>query len=120
MAQMKMRDRVRSWTRQLALLAVAMVSLIMIALPPSALAKPRPPLPPAPEFAPLLWREGFDQYYSGRLTNAQLSIANYGELIESWSGYSLQRSGKVPPLIVPALSRTRTNIACDSGAIRFW
>ena len=92
----------------------------MIAHPPGVSAKPRPPLPPAPEFAPRLWHERFDQYYGGRVTNAQLSIPNYGVLSESWSGFSLQRSGNVPPLIVPALSKGRTNIACESGAIRFW
>ena len=56
------------------------------------------------------------------MTNAQLSITGYGELIESWSGYALQRSGRsIVPFIVPALdSEGRTNIAGDSGAIRFW
>ena len=56
------------------------------------------------------------------MTNAQLSITGYGELIESWSGYALQRSGRsVVPFIVPALdSKGRTNLACDAGAIRFW
>ena len=85
-------------------------------------ARPRPPLPPLPELAPALWRASFDEAYSYRMTNAQLSVAGYGELIESWSGYALQRSGRsVVPFIVPALdSKGRTNIACDAGAIRFW
>ena len=88
----------------------------------SAFAKPRPPLPPMPEFAPLFWRAGFDEAYSYRATNAQVSVAGLGELVESWSGYALQRSGeRLPPFSVPALNATRrTNIACESGAIRFW
>jgi len=85
-------------------------------------ARPRAPLPPFPEFAPVLWRESFDGAYSYRMTNAQLSVTGYGELIESWSGYALQRSGRsVPPLVVPALdAQGRTNVASYAGAIRFW
>ena len=86
------------------------------------LAKPRPPLPPLPEFAPMFWHASFDEAYSYRTTNAQLAVADFGNLAESWSGYALQRSGwRVTPFIVPALSPTgHTNIDSNSGAIRFW
>ena len=87
-----------------------------------AIARPRPPLPPLPEFAPLLYHESFDTAYRYRMTNAHLSVANYGELVESWSGYALQRAGaKVKPFIVPAVDAAgHTNIACDSGIVRCW
>lgn len=69
----------------------------------------------------MLWRASFDETYFYRTTNTQLSVVGYGELIESWSGYSLQRSGVVPPLAVPALAENgRLNFSSDTGAIRFW
>jgi hypothetical protein len=70
-------------------------------------------LPPFPEFAgPPLFHENFDWAYSYGLTNAELFIANYGTLRESWSGFALQRSGTVAPFIVPALDANgHTNIA---------
>src|SRR5688572_21357144 len=49
-----------------------------------ALARPRDPLPPMPELAPILFHESFDYVCASCLTNAQVSIPNYGELIESW------------------------------------
>jgi hypothetical protein len=89
----------------------------------NALARPRPPLPPFPEFVgPVLFHENFDWAYSAGLTSAELVVANYGTLRESWSGMALQRSGKVTPVAVPALDAAgRTNIICDANAaIRFW
>src|SRR5262245_50747199 len=86
-----------------------------------SLAKPRPPWPPLPEFVPILWHDGFNVGYFYGITNAQLSIPDYGQLIESWSGYALQRSGTVTPYIVPAVGSTgHTNVACDTGTIRLW
>src|ERR1051326_630114 len=124
-----MSNKTRNYKRnaghhRLRLLIVVWAALVfaIIYMPSSGMAKPRPPLPPLPEFAPRLWHESFDEYYSYRMTNAQLSVPNYGELIESWSGYALQRAGsKVPPFSVPAVNSTgRTNLACDSGVARFW
>lgn len=112
-----MTNRIRSFNAILTLLAFA-----LLWKPCGGAAKPRPPLPPLPELVQPLWHAGFDEAWSYRMTNAQLSIAGYGELIESWSGYALQRSSRsVVPFVVPALdSKGRTNLACDAGAIRFW
>lgn len=102
-------------------IAVLAVSLAMLASSSTGvLGRPRQPWPPLPEFAPVLFHESFDALYSYRITNAQWVIPDYGVLIESWSGYALQRSGKVPPFSVPAVDRSgRTNLAL-SGAVRFW
>src|SRR5206468_2134891 len=83
-------------------------------------ARPRPPLPPLPEFAPLLSRFDFDgPYLQG--TNAAVVDADYGQLVESWSGYALIRSGPMlKPFVVPAVEGGRTNLATDSGAARLW
>jgi hypothetical protein len=103
-------------------LASACALVMTFLFPGGALGKPRPPLPPLPEFAPMLWHANFDEAYSYRTTNAQLAVAGLGTLAESWSGYPLQRSGgRVAPFVIPALSPTgRTNIDSKSGAIRFW
>jgi len=96
------------------------VIVLLLAWAKAAVARPRPPAAPPPEFARLLWHEGFDRAYSGGIRDAQFSIADYGVLNESWSGYSLQRSGKASAFIVPAVSKSRTKVGCDTGAIRFW
>ena len=62
-----------------------------------ALARPRDGLPPMPEMAPILFHESFDYVCADCVTNAQVTIPNYGELVESWSWYALQRSGTVTP-----------------------
>jgi hypothetical protein len=86
----------------------------------TALARPRDPWPPLPEFAPVLYHEGFDDIYSWRMTNASWEIPGYGTLIESWSAYTLQRAGGVTPFIVPGIdSSGHTNYA-PAGALRFW
>ena len=105
--------------RLFGIFAGSIILLLVIVAPTRTLAKPRPPLPPVPELVARLWHEGFDWPYNGLITNAQISTAR-GELIESWSGFALQRSGQVPPFVVPAGSKARTNIACEAGAIRFW
>ena len=48
--------------------------------------------------------------------------AEAGLLVESWSGYALQRAGKtVSPFVVPALNeRGQLNVACDFGSLGFW
>jgi hypothetical protein len=88
-----------------------------------ALARPRPPLPPLPEFAgPRLFHEGFDWACAFGLNQNEWVIADYGTLRESWSGYALQRTGKVPPFFVPALDASGwTNVTSDAAsAVRFW
>jgi hypothetical protein len=85
-----------------------------------ARANPRDPWPPLPEFAHVLFHESFDEAYSFRMTNAQWVIPNYGTLVESWSGYALERTGAVKPYLVSGLDSVgRTNIAAE-GALRMW
>lgn len=72
----------------------------------------------------MLFHASFDEAYSSRQTNAEVTIADYGTLRESWSGYALQRAGSfVPPFVVPAVDATgHTNVASDAsgGVLRFW
>lgn len=89
----------------------------------NGLARPRPQQPPLPEsVGPVLHHESFDWAYLRGMTNAELVIANYGTLRESWSGMALQRSGTVTPFIVPAIDANgHTNVASHTGsALRFW
>ncbi len=73
-----------------------------------------------PELAPLLLRLDFDEpYWQG--TNTALVDSDYGQLIESWSGYALVRSGpKLKPFVVPAVQAGRANVAAGFGALRLW
>ena len=82
----------------LALLARGFFAAIRLAGAGDALARPRPPLPPFPEFiGPILFHEDFDWAYYAGLTDDEVVIANYGTLRESWTGMALQRSGTVTP-----------------------
>ena len=105
--------RLNQITGRLALVFVAGSSL-------NALASPREPLPPLPEFAPVLFHESFDQRYACGVTNAGWVLPDYGTLVESWSGYALQRASLVTPFVVTGLDAAgRTNVATE-GALRFW
>ncbi|MCU0783246.1 MAG: thrombospondin type 3 repeat-containing protein [Verrucomicrobia bacterium] len=85
-----------------------------------ALAAPREPWPPLPEFAPVLFHESFDGIYGYGMTNTAWVVADYGTLMESWSAYALERAGKVTPFVVPGLdSAGHTNVASE-GALRWW
>ncbi len=85
-----------------------------------ALARPRDVPAPLPEMEPILFHETFDYLCPDCVTNAQVTIPNYGVLIESWSWYALQRSGTVTPFIIPGVDSGHTNVPCDTGAIRMW
>lgn len=93
--------------------------------PASLSARPRPPAPPLPEMAPILFHEAFDEYYNaGYTTNHEIFVSGYGTLVQSWSGYALQRDGlDLPPFIVPGIATNgNTNLASNGsgGAFRFW
>ena len=121
---MKLKGRLHSGlVSAAALFARGFFSAILLAGAGDALAHPKPPLPPLPEFAgPVLFYEDFDWAYSVGLTNDEVVSANYGTLRESWTGMALQRSGPVTPFIVPALGPTgHTNVASHTeSAVRFW
>ena len=84
-------------------------------------AMPRSAWPPVPE-PRAVDQESFDEEYSSDSTNSEWLIPNTGVLVESWSGYALQRVGNVIPFVVPAVDSTgHTNITCDAaGTLRFW
>ena len=110
-------------TTALARLVRGSLAAILLACAGHALARPRPPLPPMPEFTgPVLFHETFDWACSAGLTNDEVVIANYGTLRESLTDMALQRRGPVTPFLVPALAANgHTNVASHAtSAVRFW
>lgn len=104
------------------LLVAAVVSGLMFCAG-GASARPRPPLPPYPEWVgPRLFHESFDWACSHGRTNAEVVIAGYGTLRASWSGMALQRSGPVTPFVVPGIDANgHTNVASHvQSSARFW
>jgi hypothetical protein len=87
----------------------------------AAEADPRPPFPPAPENGVMLHLT-FDFPMAWGVTNAQVAVPGVGFLVESFSGYALDRSGaSVLPFIAPGVSGGHTNFTGNTaGAIRFW
>src|SRR6058998_3025970 len=84
-------------------------------------ARPRPPLPPFPEFSPPLCRIDFDEAYWAGARTEKATTVDYGDLVESWSGHALSRSGPMlQPFVLPALGAGRTNLNSVSGAVRCW
>jgi alpha-tubulin suppressor-like RCC1 family protein len=118
-----MRHTCRYQNRPLTFQSLAFAIICFLTSGGTAWALPRNPLPPVPEFG-ILYYQGFDRFHAVATGDAQAAIPGLGLLVESWSGYALDRSGpNVLPFIVPALSPNtgHTNIVCDaSGAIRFW
>ena len=74
-----------------------------------------------PEFSPPLSRFDFDEAYWAGARTEKATTVEYGELVESWSGHALSRSGPMlQPFVLPALDAGRTNLNSVSGAVRFW
>ena len=93
---------------------------ICLSLASSALAKPRPPQPPWPQATLKIF--GFDSYY-GQAPWRDVAInEEESTLVESWSGYALERSGLfVSPIVIPVrISETELNVMPACGSIRFW
>ncbi len=87
----------------------------------SALARPRPPLAPFPEFSPWLSRVDFDEAYWAGARTEKATTTEYGDLVQSWSGHALSRCGPMlQPFVLPALDAGRTNLNSVSGSFRFW
>ena len=109
------RSHLRAWQIKL------ITALVLLGLATLAIARPRPPLPPFPDFGLLnAWR--FDDTISwGNPDNAPIAAQGV-ELVDSWSGYALRISGDKTAFVrFPALNGDgRPNIRCDSGSIRFW
>ncbi len=102
-------------------LAFTLLVLATAGMPLGLIARPRPPLP-LPEFAPLLSRAGFDEPFWARTEKPESFHPAYSDLVDGWSGYALRRARlAVTPFVVPALDESgHTNVACASGAVRFW
>ena len=105
------------------LLVSAYIVAGLLFCPIAGRALPRSPFPPVPE-AGVIFHEGFDGFHSIGSGDARAVIPGLGTLVESWSGYALQRAGtNVLPWILPAVDPDsgHTNLTCDAdGAIRFW
>ncbi len=69
-----------------------------------------------------MFHETFDWTTISDATTAELVAVNIGILRESWSGYAIERSGTVKPLIVPGINTEgRTNVASHlDSSVRFW
>lgn len=103
---------IKSFIRQVAVLAVIFVAQV-------TQATPRSPLPPMPEFARVSFSERFDADYYSQTRVAEIDSAGLGKLVESWSGYALQRAGDVTPFVIPGVDGSRTNLY-PNGAARLW
>lgn len=87
----------------------------------SALAASKPPLPPIPELAPILWAESFDvPFYLG--AEAPGVTHNGLSYTQSWSGYALVRSAPAVPFSLPGTSPQGVTLlpTTTGGALRFW
>ncbi len=85
-----------------------------------ALAKPRPPQPPWPQATLKIF--GFDSPYQKVPWRNVAINEEESTLVESWSGFALERSGLfLSPIIIPVrVSDKEVNLAPASGSIRFW
>ena len=87
----------------------------------SAYAAPRLPQPPLPEFVPTIFSERFDEFYTKDSKDTEIAVKEVGVLRESWSGYALERSGKTMPFVISGVDeKGRTNVMCQTGAVRLW
>ena len=85
-------------------------------------ATPRSPLPPLPHVTTTLFHTRFDEAYWRERQRASLVMMDSWTLVESFSGYALQRVGKsVTPFVIPALNASnQLAVAADKGALAFW
>ncbi len=85
-------------------------------------AEPRSPLPPWPEANPISQLK-WDAVLSPMRDNSTVAVGAEGAtLVESWSGYALQREGfLISPFVMPGVnSAGKNNLGHRQGCIRFW
>ncbi len=99
------------------LLLVAALFLLVV-LPVTG--NPRPPQPPWPQSTIKIF--GFDSPYWKVPWRAVAINEEESTLVESWSGFALERSGLfLSPIVIPVrVSDKEVNLAPASGSIRFW
>lgn len=93
--------------------------LASIVIQQHAHAAPRPPLPPLPELVRASYTERFDASYTSDSVAAEIQVAGLGRLVESWSGYALERRGPVIPFVIDGVKNGTTNLF-PNGAVRLW
>ena len=88
----------------------------------SSHAEPRVPLPTLPISAMETYHNRFDDAYWNGKQRTETVLTEEGTLVESFSGYALQRAGKeVRPFVLPAVSELgHVQVSCGDGAIGFW
>jgi alpha-tubulin suppressor-like RCC1 family protein len=93
--------------------------LAIVSILPQVHAEPRMPMPSMPEFVRSSFTERFDEHYHAQAREVEIDVNGYGKLVESWSGYALQRAGEVVPFVIGGIQNGRTNLF-PSGAVRLW
>ena len=101
--------------------------LLPVLLPWLAQAKPRTPLPPAPEPG-VLYSQRFDQLLTNKQDRIQVKALQAGplvlqnaDLVESFSGYALEMNGnKTAFCFLPAGTGKKANFSLAQGSLRFW
>ncbi len=104
----------RKMIRCLRLIVAILIATISFA----ALARPRPALPPLPEFDLKSWK--FDQPYWLDAASLGAHLAANLQLVESWSGYALNCVGNDSLLLTPTVTGTHHNLTATNGTIRLW
>jgi hypothetical protein len=95
------------------------ILVLFVSLCFHALARPRPPGIPFPEFELKGWRFDIPDYVNAEGLGAHIATNIW--LAESWSGYALDMRAPGSLLLTPAVvGPHRTNFTQGSGTIRLW
>lgn len=111
-----------SYIRAIGLLIASLLLLTFIS---PLLAEPRSPLPPWPEANPIAQLK-WDAFLSPMWDGSTSSFGAEGAtLVESWSGYALQRDAlsgaPVVPFVMPGVTeKGKANLGFQQGCVRFW
>lgn len=101
---------------------LTMVLLFVCAVVNTVLARPRAPMPPLPDSAPVLYHDRFDWAYTPGMTNEAVAVPGYGLFVQSWSGMALERAGvAVAPYLLSGVdAKGKPFFSADTGAVRLW